>query len=113
MNALRNNVRLIGNLGAAPEVKEVSNGNKLAKLSVATNESYKNANGDWVQETTWHNCVAWGKTAEIAENYLKKGSEVCVQGKLTNRSYDDKEGVTRYITEVVINDILLLGKKDS
>jgi single-strand DNA-binding protein len=112
MNNLRNSVRLIGNLGAAPDVKNLEKGNKLAKLNLATNESYKNAAGEKVTETCWHNLVAWGKTADIAEKYLDKGSEIAIEGKLTSRSYNNKEGEKKYITEIVVNEILLLGKKN-
>ena len=111
MNNLRNSVRLIGNLGAAPEVKTFDNGNKVVKLALATNESYTNQKGEKVDETYWHNLIVKGKGAEIAEKYLSKGSEVAIEGKLTNRSYNDKEGVKRYITEIVVNDFLMLDKK--
>ena len=111
MYALKNKVQLIGNLGNAPEVKTTENGKKLARFSVATNESYRNASGEKVTETTWHNLVAWGKVAEIAEKYLVKGSEVALEGKLINRSYTDKEGNKKYITEVQVNELLLLGAK--
>lgn len=112
MNTLRNKVQLIGHLGMNPDVKHLENGKTLAKLSIATNDYYKDANGEKQTETHWHNLVAWGKTAEIAEKFLKKGSEVAIEGKLTSRSYEDKEGVKKYITEVVVNEILLLGKKE-
>jgi single-strand DNA-binding protein len=111
MNNLRNSVRLIGNLGAAPEVKNLDKGNKVAKIALATNESYMNAKGEKVTETQWHNLVAWGKTAEIAEKYLGKGSEVAIEGKLTSHSYTDKQGVKKYVIEVVVNEILMLDKK--
>ena len=110
---LRNSVRLIGHLGAAPEVKNLEKGNKVAKLSIATNDTYTNQNGEKVKETYWHNLVAWGKTAEIAEKYLSKGSEVAIEGKLTNRSYTDKDGTKKYITEILVSEILLLDKKAS
>ncbi|MES2138102.1 MAG: single-stranded DNA-binding protein [Bacteroidota bacterium] len=112
MNALRNKVQLIGNLGMAPEIKTLESGRKLAKMSIATNESYKNAKGEFVKETQWHNLIAWGKTAEIIEKYLKKGSEVAIDGKLINRNYTDKEGVKRYITEIEVNEVLILGGKE-
>lgn len=112
MNALRNKVQLIGNLGMNPEVKVLDGGKKLAKMSIATNESYKNAKGEVVKETQWHNLVAWGKTADIIEKYLKKGSEVAIDGKLMSRTYTDKEGAKRYITEIQVNEVLLLDKKD-
>ncbi|EAR02489.1 single-stranded DNA-binding protein [Maribacter sp. HTCC2170] len=110
MNALRNKVQLIGNLGNDPEIVNLDGGNKLAKFSIATNESYKNAQGEKVTDTQWHNVVAWGKTAEIVENYLNKGNEVAIEGKLTHRSYETKEGEKRYITEVRCNELLMLGK---
>ncbi len=112
MNALKNRVQLIGNLGNEPEIKNLEDGKKLAKFSIATNESYQNANGEKVKETTWHNLVAWGKQAELAEKYLHKGTEVVIEGKLINRSYNDKEGNKKYISEVQVNDMLLLGSKE-
>ncbi|XZF13945.1 single-stranded DNA-binding protein [Chitinophagaceae bacterium MMS25-I14] len=111
MNALKNKVQLIGNLGNAPEIRTTETGKKLARLSIATNETYRNAKGEKVTETTWHTVVAWGATAEIAEKLLQKGSEVMVEGKLTNRSYTDKQGVKRYFTEVLASELLLLDKK--
>ena len=111
MNTLRNKVQLIGNLGNDPEIITLESGKKLAKLSIATNESYKNTEGEKVTDTQWHNVIAWNKTAEIIENYLQKGSEVAIEGKLTNRSYQDKEGVKKYITEIVCNELLMLGGK--
>lgn len=111
MNNLRNKVQLIGNLGNAPEIINLESGKKLAKFAIATNESYKNAKGETVKETQWHNLVAWGKTAEIVEKYLTKGNEVAIEGKLTSRSYGDKEGNKKYITEVVVNELLMLGGK--
>ena len=111
MYALKNKVQLIGNLGNAPEVKTTENGKKLARFSVATSESYRNASGEKVSETTWHNLVAWGKVADIAEKYLNKGSEVAIEGKLINRSYTDKDGNKKYITEVQVNELLMLGSK--
>jgi len=113
MYALKNKVQLIGNLGANPEVKTTENGKKLARFSIATNEVYRNAKGDKVTETQWHNVIAWGKVAEIAEKYLFKGSEVAVEGKLVNRSYSDKDGNKKYITEVQLNEVLMLGDKSS
>jgi single-strand DNA-binding protein len=112
MNALRNKVQLIGNLGMNPEIKMLDGQKKLAKMSIATNESYKNAKGELVKETQWHNLIAWGKTADIIEKYLKKGSEVAVEGKLINRNYTDKEGTKRYITEIQVNELLILGSKE-
>ena len=111
MSTLRNKVQLIGNLGNDPEIITMDSGKKLAKFSIATNESYKNQQGERVTDTQWHNVVAWGKTAEIIEEYVTKGKEVAVEGKLTTRSYDDKEGNKRYMTEVVCNELLMLGSK--
>jgi single-strand DNA-binding protein len=111
MSTLRNKVQLIGNLGNDPEIITLDGGRKLAKFSIATNETYKNQKGEKVTDTQWHNIVAWGKTAEIIENYVTKGKEVAVEGKLTSRSWEDKEGVKRYITEVVCNELVMLGSK--
>ena len=110
MNTLRNKVQLIGNLGNDPEIISLESGKTLAKFTIATNESYKNAEGEKITDTQWHNIVAWGKTATIVEKYLTKGKEVAVEGKLTSRSYQNKEGEKRYITEVVCNELLMLGK---
>ncbi len=111
MSTLRNKVQLIGNLGSAPEIITLESGKKLAKFSLATNESYKNAQGEKVTETQWHNLVAWNNTAEIVEKYLEKGKEIAIEGKLTSRSYDDKDGNKRYVTEIIVNELLLLGSK--
>ncbi|MCF8713304.1 single-stranded DNA-binding protein [Joostella atrarenae] len=111
MNSLRNSVRLIGNLGNDPEVINLDSGKKLAKFSIATNENYKDQKGNVVKDTQWHNIIAWGKTADIVEKYLVKGKEVAIEGKLTSRNYDDKEGVKRYVTEINCNEILMLGKE--
>ncbi len=111
MSTLRNKVQLIGNLGQDPEIITLDGGRKLAKFSIATNETYKNQKGEKITDTQWHNIVAWGKTAEIIENYVTKGKEVAVEGKLTSRSYEDKEGAKRYITEVVCNELVMLGSK--
>ena len=112
MNSLKNSVRLIGHLGEAPKEKKLSNGKIVANFSIATNEVYKNSNGEKVTESTWHKLVAWGKPAEIAVKYLKKGSEIAVEGRLSNRSYENKEGEKQYISEVVVNSILLMDKKN-
>jgi single-strand DNA-binding protein len=113
MNAFKNKVQLIGNLGMNPEVKSLENGKKVAKFTLATNETYKNQNGERVTDTQWHNVVAWGKTAELMEQLLTKGKEVMLEGKLTNRSWDDKDGNKRYITEIVANEFMLLSAKES
>jgi single-strand DNA-binding protein len=109
---MKNRVQLIGHLGQNPEIKNFDNGNKMAKMSIATNETYKNNQGEYVQETQWHNIIAWGKVAEVAEKILKKGSEVIAEGKLIHRNYTDKDGAKKYITEVQLNNILLLDKKE-
>ncbi len=109
MNTLRNKVQLIGNLGVKPEVKTMNSGRKLAKFTLATTESYRNASGDKVKDTQWHHVVAWGKTAEIAEKWLDKGKEIAVEGKLVTRSYTDKEGSKKYFTEVQVSELLMLG----
>jgi single-strand DNA-binding protein len=113
MYALKNKVQLIGNLGQNPEIKTLEGGKKMAKFSLATSEVYRNAQGEKVKETQWHNIVAWGKVAEIVEKYLTKGSEVAVEGKLTNRTYNDKDGNKKYFTEVQVNELLMLGEKSS
>jgi single-strand DNA-binding protein len=110
MNAMKNKVQLIGHVGQEPEIKTFGEGKKVANLTLATNESYTNAKGEKVEETQWHKVKAWGKVAELIEKYVTKGKEICVEGKLTYSDYLDKEGNKRYITEVVISDILLLGK---
>jgi single-strand DNA-binding protein len=111
MYALKNKVQLIGHVGNAPEIKNTDTGKKVAKLSVATSESYRNTKGEKVTETQWHSLVAWGKVAEIIEQYVNKGSEIAIEGKLTHRDFTDASGIKRYFTEVVINELLLLDKK--
>ena len=111
MSKLRNKVQLIGNTGNDPEIVNLDNGVKVAKLSIATGETYKNDKGEKVTDTQWHNVVAWGKTAELIEKYVTKGKEIAIEGKLSHKSYEDKNGDKRYITEVVANEVLLLGGK--
>ncbi|MCK0192679.1 single-stranded DNA-binding protein [Arenibacter sp. F20364] len=111
MNSMRNKVQLIGNLGADPEVKNLDGGSKVARFSMATNETYKNAQGEKVTDTQWHNIVAWNKTAEIIEKYASNGDSIGIEGKLTSRSYEDKEGDKRYVTEIVAHEVLLLNTK--
>ena len=110
MSAIKNKVQLIGNLGNDPEIINLESGKRLAKFTIATNESSKNNKGEKVTDTQWHNVIAWGKTAEIIEKYVTKGKEVAIEGKLTSRSYETKDGEKRYITEVVCNELLMLGK---
>jgi single-strand DNA-binding protein len=112
MNTLRNSVRLVGNLGMDPEVKSFDNNRKLAKVSIATNETYKNDKGERITDTQWHNLVAWNAQAKFAEDFLKKGDEIAIEGKLSSRSYVDKDGNKKYITEIVVNEFLKLGNKN-
>lgn len=112
MRSLRNSVQLIGNLGMDPEVKEVSNGSKMARFSMATSESYRNQKGEKITETQWHNLIIWGKLAEVAEKYLKKGKQIAVEGKLETNSYEDKEGNRKFFTQVRVNDLLMLGQEN-
>ncbi|MGB1211645.1 single-strand binding protein [Lacinutrix venerupis] len=111
MNTLRNRVQLIGNLGKDPEIVNLESGKKLAKFTLATNESYKNSQGEKIIDTQWHQVVAWGKTADVIEKYMVKGKEVAIDGKLTTRAWEDKDGIKRYTTEVVCNELLMLGGK--
>ena len=110
MNAIRNRVQLIGRLGQEPEIFSFEDGNKLAKFSMATDDSYKDKEGNKVERTQWHNVVVRGGLTKIVENYVTKGQEIAIEGKLTNRSYQDNDGVKRFITEVQCNELLLLGK---
>lgn len=111
MNNLRNKVQLIGRLGADPEVKSGVGYGKFAKFNLATDESYKNAKGEKIKETQWHNLIAWGKIAEFAEKYLTKGIEVVVEGKIINRNYTDKNDVKRYITEIQVSEMVIVSPK--
>jgi len=111
MNNIKNRVHLIGRLGMDPEVKDLDGGKKLAKFSVATNDYYYNAKGEKVTETQWHNIIAWGKMAELVDKILVKGKEVALEGKLSSRSYEDAKGDKRYVTEIIANEFVLLGKK--
>lgn len=113
MTAIRNQVQLIGNLGKKPEMKDLGNGKQLVTFSLATSDYYLDNKGERKQQTQWHNVVAWGKTAQIIDKYLDKGSEIALNGKLVYRQYEDKEGNKRYITEVVATEILMLGGKKS
>ena len=111
MNALRNKVSLIGRLGAKPEFVKFDNGTSLARFSVATSESYKNKEGEWVESTQWHNVKSWGKTADLVEKLLDKGIELALDGKLVNSSYEDKNGDMRYSTDIELKDFLALTPK--
>jgi single-strand DNA-binding protein len=110
MNALRNRVQLIGNVGQEPEIKNLEGGKKLAKITLATNESYYNDKKEKVTDTQWHTVTAWGKTAELIENFVTKGKEIAIEGKLSYRTWEDKNGEKRYSTEIIANELLLLGK---
>lgn len=108
-----NKIMLIGNLGQDPEVKVFDDGGKIANISVATSEKYKNRNGELVESTEWHNVVFSGKVADVVDKYLHKGSKVYVEGKLTTRKYTDKEGVEKYITEIRAFNMQMLDSKGS
>jgi len=110
MNALRNKVQLIGRLGQDPEIINFADGNKMAKFSLATDDSYKDKDGNKVERTDWHNIVIKGGLVKVVESYVNKGQEIAVEGKLTTRSWEDKEGKKQYITEVVCNELLMLSK---
>jgi single-strand DNA-binding protein len=113
MYSLRNKVQLIGNLGGDPDIRTLESGRKMARFSLATHEMYRDSNGERVNETLWHNVVAWGRTAEIVERYLSKGAEAAVEGKLVTRSYTDKEGIKKYITEVHANELLVMSSSNA
>lgn len=113
MNKIKNSVQLVGNVGETPVVTNLENGKKKVRFSLATNEFFKNAQGDKVKRTYWHTIIAWDKLAEIIENHVKKGSEIIIEGKLTSRSYTDKDGIKRYVSEVIASGILLLGKLEN
>lgn len=111
MNALKNKVQLIGNLGTTPEIITLDDGKRIAKFSLATNETYKDSSGQKVTDTQWHNIIAWNNIASIVQQFLQKGSELIIEGRLRSRSFDDKEGNKRYFTEIVCNELLMLGRK--
>lgn len=106
-----NKVILVGNLGKDPEVRHLDNGAVVATFSLATSESYKDKNGNRIDQTEWHNIVAWRGLAEISEKFLHKGSKIYVEGKIRSRSYDDKEGIKRYVTEIVVDNLTMLDSK--
>jgi single-strand DNA-binding protein len=113
MNALKNKVQLIGHLGGAPEVKQINGNKTMAKWSMATNEQFKNSEGELMEETQWHQLVCFGRLAELAEQLLDKGTEVAIEGKIQYRQYEDKEGQRRYTTEILVQELLVLdGKKN-
>ena len=112
MNELKNSVRLIGRVGNEPQVKKLGNGRTVVNFSVATTEMYRDSEGNRKSETTWHRIVAWGQPAAVAEKYLKKGSEIAVEGKLANRNWDGRDGEKYFRTEVNISSLLLLAKNN-
>ena len=113
MNNLRNKVQLIGHLGNDPELRNLKGDKKVMQVSIATKETYRNAKGDKVVDTQWHRLVAWNKTAENMATFLKKGSEVAIQGKLQHESYTDKDGNKRNVTRILVTEFMLLGKSTS
>jgi single-strand DNA-binding protein len=111
-----NKAILIGNLGRDPELRYVPSGNSVANFTLATGETFKDKSGNRQTRTTWHNIVIWGKLAEVANQYLKKGSQVYLEGRIDNRSYDDKDGNKRYVSEVVVDmngKMVMLGSRGS
>lgn len=105
---MRNTVQLVGNVGQDPEIRNLEGGKKVASFSIATSDSYKNEKGEKVDQTEWHRIVAWGNSAEIIEKYVTKGNQIGIVGKLTHRTYDDKDGIKRNVTEVLVNEVLLM-----
>lgn len=106
-----NKVILIGNLGKDPELRYTPGGQAVATFSLATTEKFKNKGGESQERTEWHNIVVWGNLAEICGKYLVKGRQVYIEGRIQNRSYDDRDGNKRYITEIVANDMQMLGSR--
>lgn len=111
MNALRNKVQLIGRLGQQPEIITFEDGTKMAKFSLATDDSYKDKQGNKIERTYWHNIVVKNGLVKVVESYINKGQEVIVEGKLVTRNYETKEGEKRYITEIICNELLMVGNK--
>ena len=112
MYTIVNKVQLIGRLGNDPEMKDTKNGTKLAKLSLATDESYRDAKGNKVDNTQWHRLVAWDRNADFAEKFLTKGQQIAIEGRLVSGSYEDKDGNRRYTTDIHVNDFMMLGSKN-
>lgn len=110
MSSLKNKVQLIGNIGNAPEIKTFEDGKKLAKFSLATNETYTNKAGEKITDTQWHNVLVWGAQAGTVEKYLKKGQEILVSGKLSYSTYDDKDGIKRYRTDIIMDGMQMFSK---
>ncbi|HTE29462.1 MAG TPA: single-stranded DNA-binding protein [Chryseolinea sp.] len=113
MSTLRNNVKLIGHVGKDPEVRTFDGGRKMATFTIATNDSYKNPKGEKIVDTQWHTLVVWGKLADVAGQYIKKGNEVAVEGKLVHKVYETSAGEKRYVTEINVKEMLMLkGKQE-
>jgi len=112
MKSLKNHVQLIGRLGNNPEIITFDSGKRKATFSLATNDAYKNAEGNRIEETHWHNVVAWGKKVDVIEQYLSKGSEIAVTGKLIYRDYE-VEGEKKYVTEISLKEMLMMSKRDA
>jgi single-strand DNA-binding protein len=110
MSTMKNSVQLVGNVGQDPEIRNLEGGKKVVNFSIATSDSYKNEKGEKVDQTEWHRIVAWGNSAEIIEKYVVKGNQIGIVGKLTHRTYDDKDGIKRSITEVLVSEVLLMSK---
>jgi single-strand DNA-binding protein len=111
MNSMKNKVQLIGNIGADPEVKETSNGNKMVRLSLATSENYLNAKKEKVEDTNWHNLILWGNLASSTEKFIHKGDTVAIEGRLKNNTFTDKNGEKRYANDIVVHEYQILNKK--
>jgi single-strand DNA-binding protein len=111
MNALRNKVQIIGRLGKDPELMSFDEGKTKCAFPVATNEIFRNGEGERVERTQWHDVVTWGALAEVAGQYLKKGAEIAIEGRLAYRTYEDAEGHTRYVTEIVAGEMLMLDRR--
>lgn len=111
MKSLRNSVQLIGRLGQDPDVKETAKGLSIAKFSIATTDTYRNAAGEKVEDTQWHNVVIFGKRAGVAGQYLRKGSEIALEGRLVHDTYEDAKGVKKYFTQINVNDFVMLGSR--
>lgn len=110
MNTLRNKVQLIGRLGQDPEIITFDNGNKIAKFSLATDDSYKDKNGNKIERTYWHSIIIKNGLVKVVENYITKGQEIAIEGKLTNRTWEDKDGNKRYVTEILCSELLMFNK---
>lgn len=111
MSTLKNKVNLIGRVGAKPVTQAFESGAKKVRISIATNESYKDKKGEWVDNTQWHNVIAWGNLCDRIEKVLDKGTEIVIEGRIVNRNYETKEGEKRYTTEIELADFMVLNAK--